>query len=144
MENNNSISAFESFDNLSIEGVTKIYFIQAAKWSKFLGGIGFVFTAMLIFTAISLLLVGTVLNLESFWMFAPWVSGILMVLVAAMSFFSALFLFNFGNLTIKAIESNSRETFEKAIFNIRSWFRLIGISTLVALGIYILDIILSY
>lgn len=132
----NSSSAFESFDALQIDGTIKNYFVQSAKWSKFLGIVGFVITGLMVLGALFMILLGSGMSGIPGLPFAPALIGFIYLGGAALSFFYSKYLYTFGVKMIAAAENNSKELLELAASNLKSWFKLMGILTIIILSIY--------
>lgn len=140
---NSSTSAFESFDSLHIEGTIKDYFIQSAKWSKFLGIVSFVGTGLIVLGAIAMFFIGSKISGIPGIPFSPALLGFIYLGMAVLSFFYAKYLYTFGTKMIAAAENNSKELLELAASNLKSWFKLMGIMTIIVLSIYGLIFLLS-
>lgn len=140
MENS---SSFESFDGLQVDGVIKDYFVQSAKWSKFLGVVGFVMTGFMVIASFGMFALGAKLGGLPGLPISPALFGIIYLGVSAIMFFNSLYLFNFGTKMLRAGESNSKENFEQAAKNLKSWFRLSGILAIIGLSFYALAFLIG-
>ena len=140
---NSSTSAFESFDSLQIDGTIKDYFVQSAKWSKFLGIIGYVGTGLVVLAAIGMIFLGSSISGIPGLPFSPSILGVFYIGVAVLSFFYSKYLHAFGTKMLAAAENNSKEMLELAASNLKSWFKLMGIVTIIILSIYGLLFILG-
>ena len=129
-------SAFESFDSLTIDGVTKNYFLQSAKWSKFLGVIGFIGTGLTIVGAISMFVMSSRLSNIPGLPFSPALIGVIYLIMGVVTFFISMYLYNFGAKMVAAIQSNSKELLQTAASNLNNWFKLTGILTIIIVAIY--------
>jgi hypothetical protein len=132
----NSSSAFESFDALQIEGTIKDYFVQSAKWAKFLGIVGYIGTGLMVLGAVFMIVLGSWMSGIPGLPFSPAVLGVIYLGGAALSFFYSKYLYTFGVKMIAATSNNSREWLEMAASNLKSWFKLMGIITIIILSIY--------
>jgi hypothetical protein len=140
MENS---SSFESFDGLRADGVIKDYFVQSAKWSKFIGVVGFVMTGFLVIGSLGMLAIGARVGGLPGVPISPALFGIIYLGVSVILFFNSWYLFNFGTKMVRAGENNSKEDFKQAAKNLRSWFRLTGILLLISLSFYALAFLIG-
>jgi len=109
----------------------------ARKWAMFLSVFGFILIGLIVVLA---LVTGTFLAAfrpsdalpeyqELALIFAFCVSGILF-------FLSVLFLFRFSRYMCDAVESHDIKKFEKAIKNLKLFFRLTGLILIIAIAVY--------
>ena len=123
------------------------YLETAAKWAKFLGIMGFIFTALIVLGAFSVMTIGS-----SFGSAMPPGSpfaggmfgvglGIFYLVLALPYFFISLYMYNFAEKTKAGLYSSNSEIMTLAYKNLRNYFRLSGILILAMIVIYILIII---
>jgi hypothetical protein len=120
----------------------------ASPWLRFAGVIGFIFVGLTIFGVV-LSLVSTrnsvfmtELNDFPLWLIMPIniVGGLAM---AALFFFPAFFIYNFGEKIRKFGYSNSDEDLELAFKYNKSYWKFYGIMTIICLSLIPLFIIIS-
>ncbi|MET3979395.1 hypothetical protein ABIB62_001981 [Mucilaginibacter sp. UYP25] len=124
------------------------YYLQkAGQWAYFLGIMGFVGTA---FIAIMALFVGTIFTtmatINPMMAAAAGMGGLFTViylLIALISFFFALYLYQFGDRIKKGITYKSAEDVTIALSKLKSFFKLWGVFTVVYLSFVALMIIIS-
>ncbi len=123
---------------------------QAAKWANFLGIVGFILTA---FVLLSALFVGGIL--ATIARFGTGQEGLQAALAAGMGaftsvtlviealiyFFFSLYLYQFGNRSKKAILLGDAEEISGALRKLKSFFKLWGILTIIALCLIALFVI---
>lgn len=117
------------------------WLILSAKWAKFIGIVGFVFTALMV---LSLLSTGTILTALSSQPGMGMLAGfesiffIFYFLFISLLFFPALFLFQYAANVQKGLATNDIERLEVGLEKLKSYFKFIGILTIVTLSIYAL------
>jgi uncharacterized protein DUF5362 len=121
------------------------YLVEAAKWAKFLGILGFILCALMIICGLfagsffaSLPEFNTSLN-------AMGAAGsifitVWLVLIALLYFFPSLYLFNFASKMQTAIRNNDQVYLNSAFKNLKSCFKFWGILLIIMLCIYAIAI----
>jgi len=137
-ENNNS---FENFETLNLEGTTKNYMLEAAKWGRFLGIVGFVMLALLVLIALFMIIGGGAMSNIPGFAASGTIIGLMYLLLSARSFFPTLYLYNYSVKMISAITGNSQEDFNVSVENLKSMFKFTGILMIVVLSFYALIIV---
>lgn len=138
METNESLLTPE----LQIDGISQSYLAEAAKWGKFLSILGFISSAILVIIALFAgVLLGT---LNSAYGGGGAILGagfitVIYLIVAAVNFFIALFLFRFSSKMKIALYSTDQDTLNSSFLNLKNLFKLVGILTI----IYIVFIVLA-
>ena len=122
---------------------------EAARWAKFLSIIGFVFCGLMIVLAFFInkfmgrmpgqennpLYNNTAMygnSMRSLRMIMP----VIYILLAVLYFFPCLNLFRFATKAQSAIKSNSQEDITVSFTQLKSFFRFIGVLTIIALCVY--------
>ena len=137
--------------NSGLSSLDKEYLMEAAKWARFLGIVGFVFTGFIVLAAIAMMSMGstfsslmnngtTGLRSSAFAGLGAGV-GIVYLLIAVLYYFISLYIYNFGKKTKAGILNNEPETLTVGLENLKSHFKLIGILTAVFLAIYAVIIV---
>ncbi|OOQ61033.1 DUF5362 family protein [Mucilaginibacter pedocola] len=121
----------------------KQYLQTAGKWATFLGIVGFIMTGLV---AVMALFIGAIFAAMA--QFNPMMAAIpagvgtlltvVYLLMALLSFFFALYLFQFGSRVKKAIAFNDTAEAALAFSKLKSFFKLWGIITIVVFAFYIL------
>ncbi|HSN17072.1 MAG TPA: hypothetical protein VLV87_02585 [Gammaproteobacteria bacterium] len=109
-------------------------------WVKFLAILGFIFTALMILVGLMFILVGTSIPGEagmpgSFGR----IFGIVYLILAFLYLFPCLYLIRYAR-AIEAIPGTGQAAFEEALKNQKSFWKFVGILTIVMLGLYVLFI----
>lgn len=123
------------------------YYLQkAGQWAFFLGIMGFIGTA---FLAVAALFMGTVFTtmakLNPLMGAASGMGGVVTVFylfLAAVSFFFALYLYQFGDRIKRGITYHSTEETTLALGKLKSFFKLWGIFTIVYLSFLVLFMVM--
>ncbi|MFD0764121.1 DUF5362 family protein [Mucilaginibacter lutimaris] len=123
------------------------YLHKAGQWAYFLGIMGFVGTA---FIAILALFVGTIFTtmatMNPMMAAAAGAGGavtVVYLLIALVSFFFALYLYQFGDRIKKGITFKNNEEVTLALSKLKSFFKLWGIFAIVYLSFMALFIIIG-
>lgn len=134
MENENS--NFETFETLKLEGETKSYMLEAARWGRFLGIVGFVSCAIILIFSLYMLFVGSALETIPGMPMggSTRVIGITYLIMAVIMFFPAKFLYTFSIKMIAAITGSSQTDFNYSVENLKSWLKFTGIVTIIYLS----------
>ncbi|HET8858383.1 DUF5362 family protein [Marivirga sp.] len=141
MDNQNTPSGDSQTNNneLVISEQSRKYLNETETWTKFLSIVGFVFVGIIVIVAlfagtmISSIPFGTENNLGKGMSFL--ISG-LYFLMAAVYFFPIWYLFKFSKSIKEAIRYKNNEELEMAFSNQKSFYKFIGIFTVVVLVIY--------
>lgn len=123
---------------------SKLYLVQAGKWATFLGIVGFVFTGLIMFVAISS--TNSLSNMQRFPMASmfPFLRVLLIVItvvyvvVAVVTFFFSLYLYKFGTAVKEGILYNDSIKTNAAFGKLKSFFKLWGVTTIIVLILYAL------
>ncbi|MUV04963.1 hypothetical protein GN157_14700 [Flavobacterium rakeshii] len=138
-------SAFDSFE-LQITNESKEYLRVAAKWSGFLAIVGFVFLGLGALGGFSMLALGSAMGSAmggAMGGLSGSVFGIFYLLVVALAFIPTLYLYKFSSRTKQALLSNRTEDLTESMKNLKSYFRFMGIFTLIVIVLYILLIVIG-
>jgi hypothetical protein len=132
----------ENLFELQLDQPGSAYLGEAAKWAKFLAIVGFVFCAFMIIAA---LFAGSMMNsvMSSagagvFGMFGGGFITALYLFGAVLYFFPCLFLFRFASQIQEAIKNHEQIKLQQSFKNLKSFFKFVGILTIIVIAIYIL------
>jgi hypothetical protein len=137
----------EEADALWISEDVRSYIYEAAKWTKFLAIVGFVFTALIAISAFS---AGAVLN--SLAMLSPnnplvkmgsAAITIIYLLIALLYFYPSFLLFRFSTAANQAVLYADQASLSAAMGKLKSFFKFWGILTIVLIIFYILAIVFA-
>jgi Family of unknown function (DUF5362) len=142
MESTNESSLF----SLQIDHNGSSFLSEAAKWAKFLGILGFIFSALYVLGG---LFAGSVMSaaFRTFGGGAGFAGGafvsIFYIGCAVLSFFPALYLYNFGAKMQIALRANDQDQLNLGFKNLKSNLRFVGILVIICLGFAVLGLILA-
>lgn len=150
MEHN---SAFDSFE-LQFTPVAQSFIREAAKWAKFLSIIGFIFIALYILVALMMIAGGAAmganeeLNTASGGMgmmgaIGGTALGIIYLIVAVIAIFPTLYLSRFAGKAKLALDNNNTEYLTTSLENLKSYFKFLGIFTIVMLVLMIIGFVVG-
>lgn len=130
----------EMHNNLS--SMDKDYLKTAAKWAKFLGIMGFIFTGIIIFAGLMMFTMGSYM-MSSFpsntnfsgGMFGAGLS-FLYLMIALPYFFISLYMYRFSTKTQAALHSSNDMLMTEAFKNLRNYFRLMGFFVVAVIVLY--------
>ena len=110
----------------------------AAKWAKFLAIVGFVLTAFMIITGITLAFIMKPLETQIpvFAEVPGFLVSLIYLVVAGISLLPVLFLNSFANNVPRAIKRNDSAYLTKASKSLKNLFAVIGLLTILALVLY--------
>jgi hypothetical protein len=142
MEDNQSLLQ----DDLRIDSITQSYLSETAKWTNFLGIMGFIFSGLI---AIAAFFMGTILTttMNTYGNGGTAIGGgvitVVYLILAAVNFFMALFLYRFAQKMKIALQANDQLTLNESFLNLKKLFKLAGILTIVYLAFLALIIIIA-
>ena len=135
--------------SLSIDPVTKSYLTDVYKWTKFLAITGMVvlllgLVAVILGTTISTDVFSTQAGTESAEISSTVRASMAIssVIVVAIAFFPLYFLLQFSNKMKRALVSNNQEELNESFARLKTYFKYLGIVTIIVFCIYALAIII--
>jgi hypothetical protein len=121
------------------------YYLQkSGEWARFLGIMGFICAGLVLIAA---LFMGSIFSMMSAYQANPYPAGMggliggIYILLAVFYFFFSLYLYQFGNKIKSGIGYSDPIQVTNALSKLKSFFKLIGISTIVIMALYLLIII---
>ncbi len=125
--------------SVEVTDSVKQHFLAAAKWTRFLAIISFIFGGILgIFSLIALigaLVTGVGILILGAFLYV----GFTVVMI-----FFGIYLIKYSMSIEKGLNSNNQSEFELGIENLKSFFKLAGIYTIVFIGLYIILMIIGF
>lgn len=134
----NSDSGLTSRDFYNLE--------KAAKWARFLGIVGFVFSGIMLLGAIfSIFAFGSMPNeLGVLGMGGSMrMMGIFYLIFLAPYFLISLYLYRFGSNILEAGNGSNQELLSRGILELKNFFTLSGILVAILLALYVLLLIVA-
>ncbi|MFC0878132.1 DUF5362 family protein [Saccharicrinis sp. FJH2] len=132
------------------------YLYKSAQWSKFFAILGFISAGLMILGTIALVGMGSVFPAmgQSATMGGPAAGpmaylstsvfvliGILYLVMAVVNIIIALKLYRFADKAIVALKTNDDEILELSFKNMNSFLQILGILTIVMIGLYFITFI---
>jgi hypothetical protein len=122
------------------------YLKEIAKWANFLSIVGFIMCAILLIMA---LFIGTIFSFMSRLspVYNAMPSGIgvfftiLIILLDVLNFFFPFYLYRFASKAKKALFLADADELTASLSNLKSFFKLVGIMTIIFLCLYAIEII---
>lgn len=109
------------------------FMAEVVKWAKFIAICSFVGLGIMVLMAVGVILLqfqGQVNGIQAI------VMGIFYILMAALYFFPAFYLYRFATASAVAIENLDEDNMEEGLENLKSLFRFTGILMIVVLSLY--------
>jgi len=150
MEQNTSANLFE----LQVDQTTSGYLGETARWARFFAILGFIMCGLIVLLGFFYTTILAVFSRAGNGGVSPVETGGIVgvmggamiffcLLVAALYFFPCLYLYNFASRMQAALRANDQEKLTNAFKNLKSYFRYIGILTIIVLGLYLLIFIIG-
>jgi hypothetical protein len=110
---------------------------QTKPWVTFLAIMGFIGAGLIGLAGLAVMAFGAAMGPKGL----PWPFGLVYILLAVFDIFPSLFLFRYGASIRRLLEGGGVDALTDAIARQKSFWRLVGITTVVILGIYGLVIV---
>lgn len=135
MENNNESNS----EFFVVDEQAKSTFIEMSKWTKFLAVLGFIGLGLIIGAGVFMVIAMSGSSSTAMTNGMGGISIALMYLLFAGIFFYPLYtLLNYSTGIKEAFDTNNKNTFNKAVDNLKNTFKYLGIFHAVTLLIYVL------
>jgi hypothetical protein len=126
-------------DKLRINNSIKENLITAGKWARFLSIIGFIFTGIIGIFALVVLISSMATGYGGLFL----LMGVGYLVASVIMVFPSLYLIRYAISIEKGLNSNKQGEFDYAVQNMKSFFKFMGIYTIVVIGLYLLMILFS-
>jgi hypothetical protein len=126
-------------DKLRINNSIKENLITAGKWARFLSIIGFIFTGIIGIFALVVLISSLATGYGGLFL----LMGVGYLVASVIMVFPSLYLIRYAISIEKGLNSNKQGEFDYAVQNMKSFFKFMGIYTIVVIGLYLLMILFS-
>lgn len=123
---------------LNISTQSSNYLKYAAKWANFLAIMGFIGLGLMVLGALLILTVGANFGRVTGSMAPVGVMAFTYLVMAVLYFFPTYYLYNFAGKMKKAIANTSLDDMEAGFENLKSFFKFLGIFTIVIVSLYVL------
>jgi hypothetical protein len=125
---------------IRVSNDAKANFITIGKWVKFLGIMGFISVGFLAILALIMIIGGSTVSLGGEQMM---LIGFLYLVIAGVYIYPALYLVRTSKHLSEAFNRDSQSSFELGVENMKSFFKFVGIFTIVVISLYILMILVA-
>ena len=133
--------------DLQLDQMGSMYLKETGKWARFLSIVGFIICGLMVLIAVFAgSFIANSLSQAGGGAMAQGLGGFITVLyliVALLCFFPCLYLFNFSTKMKIAIANNDLENLNASFRNLKSYFKFIGILTIIMLAFWVLAILLN-
>lgn len=140
MESEITNSINEQDPELIISADGRDYLKIASKWATFLAILGFIGTGFMVLAGVIMAIISPTSKLGSTFGFPMGLLGILYILLAALYFFPAFYLFQFASKSKIALDTINQNEFDNSLKNLKKMFKFLGIMTIVLISAYIIAI----
>lgn len=122
------------------------YFLhQSGKWARFLGILGFIGTGFLLLFGLFFSAITSIMPSYKAAAGMPGVlsgfMGFFYIIIAVFYFFVSRYLYQFGDRIKSGIEFSNTEQVTDALGKLKSFFKMVGITSIVMLSLYALIIV---
>ena len=125
---------------------------ESAKWCMFLAVVGFIFIGLMVigglFMTVAMSALSSMPNdpygqmgMNNPFMAIKGFIGLIYIVFALLYFFPVYYLFNYAKGTKQALESGNSEVLSKALVNLKSHHKFLGIFTIIMISLYVIGII---
>lgn len=137
-------NALTELEELTLNGASKSFLKETAKWTYFLSIIGFIFVGlMIVFSFFAGTIFNSLPNMEQMpFDIGPIMTGTYLLL-SLIYFFPILYLFQFSVKMKKALQSKDDADLATAFEKLKSHYKFVGVLTIIILSIYVLFFIMA-
>ncbi|WP_420574316.1 DUF5362 family protein [Kordia sp.] len=134
-------SVFDNFE-LRLNEISKKYLRETAKWAFMLSIVGFILVGLFVLFSVLIVVMSSAFNNASNPFEREGIPlafvGLIYLLMAVLYFFPVFYLYKFSRKMKAALIEKNTEDLTAAFANLKSFFKFIGITMLVIIGIYVL------
>lgn len=127
---------------LNVSEQSRNFLLYTSKWANFLAILGFIGLGLMVLGGILIIAVGSSLGR----MVGPFQFGFLGIVylgMAAINFFPTMYLYKFAAKMKNALAASNQDDLDLGFENLKSFFKFIGIFTIIIIGFYVLAIIIG-
>lgn len=133
-----------SLFDVQIDETGKGYLLEIAKWSKFFGILGYIFSALLLLIGLGLaLLGGSMTNAFAQLGFSGAAIGFFYILIALLYFYPSYKMVQFARLMPMGIHQQQQAIVTAAFGEMKALYRYFGILTIIVLSLYVVAFIIG-
>ncbi len=141
MKNIDAALTPESQPSLLASAYVRDVLHNTAKWTKFLGIVGFVLTGVVVLASVILMAFSTFIDeFGLFEDFGSLVFGFLYLIGGILYFFPSLYLFQYSQKLSATIHSQDENLLVQALEKNKSFFQFVGVLMAIMVGLYVVGI----
>lgn len=132
-------------EKIAVSGITLDFLRTISRWANFLAIMGFISLGLMIIAGIGMIIAGMSISSSAFGSAAPQfaVMGFTYIVIAGIYIFPTIYLLKFARKIRASVENINQDDFESGIENLKSFFKFVGIFTIIIISLYILMIIVG-
>ena len=123
---------------LNVTTSSKDFLMIASKWANFLAILSFIGIGLMVLGGLIVTIVGTTFSSFQTSAAPMGMFGIIYLLLGLLYFFPTLYLYNFSQNIKKALVDSSQQNLDLGFENLKSFFKFIGVFSIVTISLYIL------
>lgn len=139
----------EDQNKLNLNEIAIAALRESAKWCMFLAIVGFIFIGLLVIGGLIVTIAMSAfssiandpysqLGENNPFMAIKGFIGLIYIVIALLYFFPIFYLYNYAKGTKQALQSGNTEVLSKALVNLKSHHKFLGIMTIVMISLYVL------
>lgn len=128
---------------LSIDEASSGFLKETSRWAKFLSVVGLVMVGFMLLISLSIIGLGSSnalleASFQAAGYSSPMMVGVIYLIMAIVSIFPYLYLFQFANKMKAALNSSDQDALNSAFSNLKSSFKFVGVFTIIMLAFLVL------
>ncbi|SIN83884.1 DUF5362 family protein [Chitinophaga niabensis] len=128
---------------LSIDEASSGFLNETSRWAKFLSIVGFVMVGFMVLISLSIIGLGSSnalieASFQNAGYSSPMMVGVIYLVMAVISIFPYLYLFQFGSRMKAALHGSDQNALNSAFSSLKSSFKFVGVFTIIMLAFLIL------
>jgi hypothetical protein len=131
---------------LSIDETSSGFLQETSRWAKFLSIVGFVMVGFMILISLTIIGMGSSnalleASFQNAGYSSPMTVGVIYLVMAVVSIFPYLYLFQFGSKMKAALQSSDQDALNSAFSSLKSSFKFVGVFTIIMLAFLLLAVV---
>lgn len=133
-------------NELQVDAEAQLYFNETAKWAKFLGIIGFIFSGLTLLIGLVSLVNYNEVSSRSYYYsrsatMNPLVQAFVFIIIAVVWIFASLYIYRFATKMKNSLQTYDQFTFNDALCNLSKNYKFLGVVTIVYLALVVLAVL---
>ena len=127
--------------DIRVDEFSMLHLRETAKWARFLGIVGFIFSVLLALLGVFINYFFSMIsrmNPAAVTATNTGVISVVYILAAVLYFFLSFYLYSFGAKMLTSLQANDQGIFNDSLLNLKRVYRIMGIITIIYLGIMVL------